>query len=191
MFCAVEEKQGRTEFNSINVPPNRPNENRPFLKIFVGEKKLPVFLLVDSGAQKSILKASDFNKINSNRDEKERLILHPLAERDKNRFTSANGSGIGMKGWTNVKLNIQGRTITHPFLVADEVTSNMLGQDAILRLGLVIDGNKCSIKHSYTNNDEKIYVNSVEMGPNIPRKSNYCIMSKRDIEIAPGHAKTF
>ena len=157
MFCAVEEIQGRTNFNPKNVPPNHPNENRPFLKIFVGEEKSPVFLLVDSGAQKSILKASDFNKINLNRDAKERLILHPLAERDKNRFTSANGSGIGMKGWTNIKLDVQGRTIVHPFLVAEEVTSNMLGQDAILRLGLVIDGNKCSIKHSYAKNDEKVF----------------------------------
>ena len=34
-----------------------------------------------------------------------------------------------------------------------------------------------------------MFINSVEVGPNTPRKTNYCIISKRDIDIAPGHAK--
>ena len=38
----------------------------------------------------------------------------------------------------------------------------MIGQDAILRLGLVIDGIKCYIKPSYAENT-KLHINSVEL----------------------------
>ena len=46
--------------------------------------------------------------------------------------------------------------------MSDEVTCNMLGQDAILRLGLVIDGNRCYIKHSHNDKGEEVYINSVD-----------------------------
>lgn len=67
-----------------------------------------------------------------------------------------------MKGWSKVKINVQGRAITRPFLIADEVMCNMLAQDAILRLGFVIDGNRCYIRQSYSDKGEKIYINSVD-----------------------------
>lgn len=83
-----------------------------------------------------------------------------------------------MRGCVNTKLNIQGRAMTHTFLIADQLNCNMLGQDAILILGLVIDGKRCYINHSYGCNEDDIDINSVYLNSPSPRNKKYCVTSK-------------
>ena len=93
-----------------------------------------------------------------------------------------------MVGWANIKITIKGRTLIHPFLIAKHATCNLIGQDAILRLGLVIDGIKCYIKPSYMKN-ESIQINSMEFSQPKPRGKDNCVTSKRSITIPAGTAK--
>ena len=154
--------KGRT-YNFCNINHKHPtsHENRPFLKIYANDNDQPIYLLVDSGAQRSVMRASELNRINLSRPVAERIKVYQIPKADKDRYTGANGSNIEMVGWANIKMTIKGRTLIHPFLIAKHATCNMIGQDAILRLGLVIDGIKCYIKPSYKK-DETIQINSME-----------------------------
>ena len=91
------------------------------------------------------MRASELARINRSRPVTERIKGYQIPRQDKDRYTGANGSNIEMVGWANIKMTIKGRTLTHPFLIAKHATCNMIGQDAILRLGLVIDGVQCYI----------------------------------------------
>ena len=147
-----EGKGRKYEFCYVNNDNPNSHENRPFLKIFANDNEHPSYLLVDSGAQRSVMRASELARINRSRPVTERIKVYQLPSSDKDRYTGANGTNIEMLGWTNIKLSIKGRTLIHPFLIAKHATCNMIRQDAILRLGLVIDGTKCHIKPSYEEN---------------------------------------
>ena len=139
----IMEEKGRTyEFCYVNNDNPSSHENRPFLKIFANDNEHPIYLLVDSGAQRSVMRASELARINRSRPVTERIKVYQLPLSDKDRYTGANGTNIEMLGWANIKLTIKGRTLIHPFLIAKYATCNMIGQDAILRLVLVIDGIK-------------------------------------------------
>ena len=155
--------KGRTyEFCNVNHKHPTSHENRPFLKIYANDNDQPIYLLVDLGAQRSVMRASELARINQSRPVTERIKVYQIPKADRDRFTGANGTNIEMVGWANIKITIKGRTLIHPFLIAKHATCNMIGQDAILRLGLVIDGIKCYIKPSYEKNTT-LQINSIEM----------------------------
>ena len=57
--------EGRTyEFCNINHKHPTSHENRPFLKIYANDNDQPIYLLVDSGAQRSVMRASELARIN-------------------------------------------------------------------------------------------------------------------------------
>ena len=91
------EDEGRTyEFCYVNR--NHPNshENRPFLKIFANDNDQPIYLLVDSGAQRSVMRAEELARINRSRPVTERIKVYHLPPNDKDRYTGANGTNIEM-----------------------------------------------------------------------------------------------
>ena len=139
----MENEGGPYAFCSTNHKHPTSHENRPFLKIYANDNNQPIYLLVYSGAQRSVMRAAELARINRSRPVTERIKVYHLPQKDKDRYTGANGLNIEMVGWAYIKMTIKGRILVHPFLKAKHATCNMIGQDAILRLGLVIDGIKC------------------------------------------------
>ena len=91
--------EGRTfEFCYVNKDQPNSHENRPFLKIFANDNEHPIYLLVDSGAQRSVMRTAELARINRSRPVTERIKVYPLPLSDKDRYTGANGSNIEMLG---------------------------------------------------------------------------------------------
>ena len=91
----IMQDQGRTfEFCYVNNEHPNSHENRPFLKIYANDNEHPIYLLVDSGAQRSVMRAAELARINRSRPITERIKVYRLPEADKDRYTGANGSNI-------------------------------------------------------------------------------------------------
>ena len=95
----IMKEQGRTyEFCYVNNEHPNSHENRPFLKIYANDNEHPIYLLVDSGAQRSVMRAAELARINRSRPITERIKVYQLPAADKDRYTGANGSNIDMLG---------------------------------------------------------------------------------------------
>ena len=76
--------QGRNyEFCYVNNDNPNIHENRPFLKIFANDNDHPIYLLVDSGAQRSVMRASELARINRSRPVTERIKVYRLPPKRK------------------------------------------------------------------------------------------------------------
>ena len=183
------ENEGRTNafFNVYHKYPTS-HENRPFLKIHANDNNQPIYLLADSEAQRSVMREAELARINRSRPVTERIKVYRLPPKDKDRYTGANGSNREMLGWANIKMTIKGRAPIHPFLIAKHATCNMIGQDAILRLGLVIDGIKCHLKPSHQENIA-IQIDSLPISQPKPRCKDNCFTSKCSMMIPAGTSK--
>ena len=71
--------EGRTyEFCYVNNEHPNSHENRPFLKIFANDNEHPIYLLVDSWAQRSVMRAAELARINQSRPVTERIKVYQL-----------------------------------------------------------------------------------------------------------------
>lgn len=65
-----------------------------------------MYLLVDSGAQLSVLRGSNLAGINGSRPVTERIKVYRLSKRNQDRYNSANGSNNEMLSWANTKMTM-------------------------------------------------------------------------------------
>ena len=98
------------------------NGSRPLLA--VKDTLSGMELLVDTGAEVSILPASSTDKA--------------LKRTPKQQLTAANGSQINNYGVQERRICIQGRSFTHRFYLAD-VRRPLLGADFLLKHSLLVD----------------------------------------------------
>ena len=82
------ENEGRT-YAFCNVDHKHPtsHENRPFLKIHADDNNQSIYLLVDSGAQRSVMRAAELAPTNRSRPVTERIKVYRLPPKDKDRYT--------------------------------------------------------------------------------------------------------
>ena len=163
------------------------DENHPFLKTYLNDDLDTIDLLVDSGAQRCVINSDDLLKINKHKSLKDKIALILFKGQD-NRFQSANVFGIKMLGVAILEITIKGKTMHHPFLVAEKVKANMLGADAIARFRINIDGKKCTIRPS-NDDGSSIHINSMNATPLTPIANEGSLVSKRYIKVEPGHTR--
>ena len=104
--------------------------NRPFISVdFQGTSSK---WLVDTGADISCMKVSDFRKIPAQQ--------RPAQLTKQSKLLCASGTALKVKGVYPVKLKVLGQTRLHPVYVCENLKENILGIDAIKQFGLTYSG---------------------------------------------------
>ena len=119
-------------------------ETSPRVVITINNKQ--VLALVDTGAVKSLINGNTIDKLNINNIRQCETKLYDV-----------NKNQLKTKGQTILKLQIENEVYEQNFIIADEISDEcILGSDAIINLGIIIDGKRQKIYVEQNNTEFRI-----------------------------------